>query len=156
LAAGAGRHAKKGDRELKPRPTPTCCACILHERRLVMIQRAGAPNAGGWSFPGGHIELGETIFDAVTREVAEETGLEIEPLRVFQVYDWITRDDAGRVTFHYVVNYVRARYRSGEPRPGSDASDVRWVGKADITGLAMHPFVRQTAARLLCCPDAET
>jgi 8-oxo-dGTP diphosphatase len=133
-----------------PRPTPTCCACIVHQGRVLLIQRAQEPNKGFWSFPGGRIELGETIFQAVTREVREETGIEIEPVKVFQVYDWIVRDDAGRIRFHYVVNYVRARYLAGEPRAGDDAVEVRWIRAEEISALAMHPFARQIADRLLC------
>jgi 8-oxo-dGTP diphosphatase len=131
------------------RPTPTCCACIVHRGRLLLIQRANQPGKGFWSFPGGHIELGETIFEASVREVREEVGIEIEPLEVFQVYDWIARDNAGRLRFHYLVNYVRARYLSGEPRACDDAAQVRWVTESEIPRLTMHPFVRQTALRLL-------
>ena len=132
-----------------PRPTPTCCACLIHEGRIFLIQRAHEPNRGFWSFPGGRVELGETILDAVTREVREETGIEIEPVEVFQVYDWIVRDEAGRVRFHYVVNYVRARYLSGEPRARDDALQVRWTKAKEIPSLTMHPFARRTATQLL-------
>jgi ADP-ribose pyrophosphatase YjhB (NUDIX family) len=116
---------------------------------LLLIQRAHEPNKGGWSPPGGRIEFGETVFEAVRREVAEETGVEIEPLGVFQVYDWITRDDTGQIRYHYVVNYVRARYLKGHPEPSSDALQARWISAADLDALAMHPFVQETARRLL-------
>jgi ADP-ribose pyrophosphatase YjhB (NUDIX family) len=135
--------------EYVPSPTPTCCACIVHQGRILLIQRAQEPNKGFWSFPGGHIELGETVLEAAHREVREETGVEIEPLEVFQVYDWIVRDDAGNVRFHYLVNYVRARYLSGDPRAGDDAAQVRWVTETEIPHLAMHPVPRHTALRLL-------
>jgi ADP-ribose pyrophosphatase len=132
-----------------PAPVPTCCACIVRDGRLLLIQRGQEPGEGEWSFPGGRIELGETIFEAVKREVTEEVGVEIEPVEVFQVYDWITRGEADRVRFHYVVNYVRARYVSGEPRASDDALQARWVGEADLDSLSMHPFARETALRLL-------
>lgn len=131
------------------RPVPTCCACILHQGRLLLIQRGEEPSKGLWSFPGGQIELGETILEAVKREVVEETGVEIEPQQVFQVYDSIARDHTGRVRFHHVVNYVRSHYLSGEPRARSDVRQVRWVTEADLSALPMHPFARQTALRLL-------
>ena len=138
-------------------PTPTCCACIVHEGKLLMILRGQEPSKGQWSFPGGRIELGETIFEAVKREVGEEVGVEIEPQRVFQVYDWIVRDEDGGIRFHYLVNYVLCRYLSldgqaDEPRASSDALAVRWVTPADLDGLTAHPFVRQTARRLLSPP----
>ena len=136
------------------RPVPTCCACLVKQGRLLLILRAREPGRGNWSFPGGRLELGETVFQAVTWEVREETGLEIEPLRIFQVYDWITRDDRGDVRWHYVVNYVLARALSGEPQAGDDAADLRWVTLEELSSLPMHPFVRQTALRLF--QDAES
>jgi 8-oxo-dGTP diphosphatase len=131
------------------RPTPTCCACILRRGRLLLIQRGTEPNKGLWSFPGGHIELGETLFEAVKREAGEEAGIEVEPLELFQTHDWIARDEAGRVCFHYLVNLVRARYLSGTPRPGDDAVHTRWATEADIAGLPMDAFIRDVALRIL-------
>ncbi|MBE9566327.1 MAG: NUDIX hydrolase [Proteobacteria bacterium] len=131
------------------RPTPTCCACIVRRGRLLLIQRGTEPNKGLWSFPGGRIELGETLFEAVKREAGEETGIEVEPLELFQTHDWIVRDDAGQVCFHYLVNLVRARHLSGKARPGDDALQTKWATETEITRLAMDPFVRETALRIL-------
>lgn len=131
------------------RPTPTSCACVVHEGRILLIQRAQDPGKGFWSFPGGRIELGETILEAAHREVGEETGIDIEPIEVFQVYDWIVRDDAGNLRFHYIVNYVRARYVSRELRAGDDAAQARWATEDEIPHLTMHPVPRKTALRLL-------
>ena len=131
------------------KPSSTSCASILDRGRLLLIKRASDPGKGNWSFPGGRIELGETVLEAARREVLEETGIEIEPLEVFQVYDWITRDDTGRILFHYIVHSVRARYLSGEPRAQDDAADVLWATRTEIANLSMHPFARETAVRLL-------
>ena len=131
------------------RVTPTCCACIVQEGRILMIQRATEPSKGKCSFPGGRIELGETVFAAITREVAEEVAIQVEPQQVFQVYDWIVRDGDGELRFHYLVNYVRCRYLSGTPRAGSDASAAKWVTASEVEQLPMHPFVRETSLRLL-------
>jgi len=130
------------------RPTPTCAAYVLHEGRLLLIQRGTEPNKGLWSFPGGRMELGETLFEAVKREAKEEAGIDIEPLELFQTHDWIVRDEAGRVCFHYLVNLVRARYLSGTPRPGDDAVRTRWATEADIAELPMDPFIRPVALRI--------
>ena len=131
------------------RPAPTGCACVLHEGRLLLIQRGTEPNKGLWSFPGGRIELGETLFEAVKREAKEEAGVEVEPLELFQTHDWIARDEAGRVCFHYLVNLVRARYRGGQPHAGDDAVDTRWATEADLADLPMDPFIRDVARRVL-------
>jgi ADP-ribose pyrophosphatase YjhB (NUDIX family) len=116
---------------------------------VLLIQRAQEPGKGNWSFPGGRIEFGEAIAEAVKRETLEETCLQIEPLRTFQVYDNITRRDDGRICFHYLVHYVGARYVSGEPRAREDAAGIMWAGESELAGLTMHPFVRDTALRLL-------
>ena len=131
------------------RPTPTACACIVRRGRLLLIQRGTEPNKGLWSFPGGHIEPGETLFEAVKREAGEETGIEVEPLELFQTHDWIARDDAGRVCFHYLENLVRARYLAGKARSGDDAVQARWVTEAQITKLPMDPFEHEIALRIL-------
>ena len=128
---------------------PTCCACILHQGRVLLIQRAQEPGKGNWSFPGGRIEFGETIAEAVKRETLEETCLQVEPLRTFQVYDNITRGDDGRIRFHYLVHYVSARYLSGAPCAREDAAGIMWAGQSELADLTMHPFVRDTALRLL-------
>jgi 8-oxo-dGTP diphosphatase len=128
---------------------PTCCACILHQGRLVLIQRAQEPGKGNWSFPGGRIEFGETIAEAVKRETLEETCLKIDPLRTFQVYDNITRGEDGRIRFHYLVHYVGTQYVSGEPCAREDAAGIMWAGEPELADLTMHPFVRDTALRLL-------
>lgn len=130
-------------------PTPSCCAYVVHEGRLLLIQRGTEPDKGLWEFPGGRIELGETVFQAVKREVREETGVDVEPLEVVQVHDWIYRDDTGGVRFHYVTNYVWSRYLSGGPRAGDDAIQAMWVTEAEVRRLCMHPFVRRAGLRLL-------
>lgn len=130
-------------------PVSTSCACVLRDHRLLLIKRGHEPGKGNWSFPGGRIELGETVLEAAKRETLEETGVEIEPLEVFQVYDNIVRDHEGRITFHYLVHYVHARYLSGEPRPQDDAAGGLWAAECDLAPLQMHPFVRRTALELL-------
>jgi len=131
------------------RPISTCCACVVKGDRLLLIERANEPSKGNWSFPGGRIELGETILEATRREVREETGLEIEPLALFQVYDHIVRDDASAIQFHYIVHYVRAAYLHGELHAQDDATQASWVTESELAHLPMHPFVRETAVRLL-------
>jgi 8-oxo-dGTP diphosphatase len=125
----------------------------VREGRILLIQRAHEPSKGLWSFPGGRIEFGERIVDAVKREVLEETGVTVEPGKIFQVYDWIVKGESGGVDFHYVVNYLRCRYVSGDPRAASDALRVRWVTASEVADLDMHPFARQTALRLLSAGD---
>jgi 8-oxo-dGTP diphosphatase len=87
---------------------------------------------GYWSLPGGLLETGETIEDAVRREVREETGLDVEPVYRFDIFERIMRDEEGRAEYHYVlVDYV-CRITGGEPRAADDVSRVEWVPRAKL------------------------
>jgi len=91
------------------------------------VERAGEPLKGYWSLPGGLIEPGELLEDAVRREVLEETGLIIELLYRFDIFERIMRDAEGRAEYHYVlVDYV-CRVTGGVPQPASDVSRMEWV-----------------------------
>jgi len=100
---------------------------------VLLVRRANPPSQHEWSIPGGGVELGERLEDAVAREALEETGLEVEVGGVVEVLDFITRED-GRVRFHYVlVDYV-CRVKGGTLAHGSDASAVSWQ---PVTGLSV-------------------
>jgi ADP-ribose pyrophosphatase YjhB (NUDIX family) len=93
----------------------------------LLVERAGEPLKGWWSIPGGLLETGELLEDALRREVLEETGLIVEILYRFDIFERIMRDAAGRPEYHYVlVDYV-CKVVSGTPIPGDDVSRVEWV-----------------------------
>ena len=103
-------------------------AVIWNDRReIVLIRRGREPRNDEWSIPGGHVEWGENLRDAVLREVQEETGLTVEIVGLIDTVDLITRDDAGAVSRHYVLIDFTASAIGGELRAGSDAADARWV-----------------------------
>jgi 8-oxo-dGTP diphosphatase len=100
---------------------------IFDGRSILLIERGGEPLKGYWSLPGGAVEVGEQLEEAVKREILEETGLVIEPVAMFEIFERIMRDAEGRPEYHYVlVDYV-CRIRSGSPAPASDVSRVQWV-----------------------------
>jgi len=73
------------------------------------------------------VETGELLADAVRREILEETGLRIQPVRIFQIFERILRDASGAAEYHYVlVDYV-CKVVSGELRAADDVRRVRWV-----------------------------
>ena len=78
-------------------------AVVFNADCVLLVRRAKAPLAGEWSLPGGAVELGETLEEAIVREVAEETGLRVVPLQVVKVFDHIDRDGEGGIRFHYVL-----------------------------------------------------
>ncbi len=102
-------------------------ATIFDGASVVLVERAGEPLKGWWSIPGGLLETGEKLEDAVRRETLEETGLRVEIVYRFDIFERIMRDAAGRAEYHYVlVDYV-CKATGGELVPGDDVSRVEWV-----------------------------
>jgi len=95
------------------------------------VQRGKQPLKGWWSLPGGVVETGEHLTDALKREVREETGLEAEPLLVVEIFERIMRDKEGKAEYHYVLIDYLCKAK-GEPTPGDDAAAVEWVKRKDL------------------------
>jgi ADP-ribose pyrophosphatase YjhB (NUDIX family) len=144
--AGSGRFYPQ-------RPVPAAGAVVVHGGKLLLVRRANAPSEGLWSFPGGAIEIGETVYEAAARETREETGVEIEPYDVACVVDAITRDDQGRVRYHYVIIDVYARYLGGRPKAASDGAAARWVAAEELKTLDLTPTALPWAKKALGIED---
>jgi 8-oxo-dGTP diphosphatase len=107
-------------------------ALIFEGDSILLVERAGEPLKGYWSLPGGLVETGELIEDAVRREVREETGLLVELLSRFDIFERIIRDSEGRAEYHYVlVDYI-CRVVGGAPRAGDDVSRLEWVKRPEL------------------------
>lgn len=120
---------------------------MFRDGAVLLVKRGNEPAKGLWSPPGGSLELGETAERAAEREVLEETGLVVRARRVVDVRDVILRDPAGRVRWHYVLFGVLCEYVSGEPFPGSDAENARFLalrelGEYDLVAEARHSLER--------------
>jgi 8-oxo-dGTP diphosphatase len=105
---------------------------------VLLIRRGKEPLRGRWLVPGGTVELGETLEQAVVREIREETGLEVAPLEMLTVFDRIDRHE-GRVLYHYVIVDYLCEYVAGEPQAGSDAEAVALVGREDLAAYDLPP-----------------
>jgi ADP-ribose pyrophosphatase YjhB (NUDIX family) len=100
-----------------------------------MAQRGKPPQKGFWSLPGGAREVGETLAEGVSREVREETGLEVRPAGVLEIFERIMRDQSGAPEYHYVlIDYV-CRVTGGVLRAGDDVCAVEWVRRRDLPQL---------------------
>jgi 8-oxo-dGTP diphosphatase len=136
----------ESSREYPERPIPGVGAVVLREvggrTEVLLIRRRSEPMAGGWSLPGGAIELGDTVREACVREVLEETEIRVEPLVEIETVDIIQRDGAGRVQYHYLVVDVQCRVVGGELVSGSDASEAAWADVQQVLefgGFALTP-----------------
>lgn len=121
-------------REYPIHPLPGVLALVERDGRLLMVRRAKEPDRGKWGFPGGLVELGETLAQAALRELAEETGLAVEARGVVDVFEVISPDQQGRIRYHYVLNVVRCVAPKGEPVAADDAEAVGWFTLDEIAG----------------------
>jgi mutator protein MutT len=104
---------------------------VVHDGRVLLIRRGKQPLYGRWVVPGGTVELGEPLEQALVREMREETGLEVEPVELLTVFDRIERDGT-RVLYHYVIADYLCRLLRGEARAGSDALEVAWAAPGEL------------------------
>ncbi len=126
---------KRDDRRYPKRPLVGVGALILKRDRILMAQRGKEPLKGWWSLPGGALETGESLRDGVCREVLEETGLEVRPLGVFEIFERIIRDETGAPEYHYVLIDYLCRITGGTLAPGDDVCRVEWVPRKDLKKL---------------------
>lgn len=130
-------------REYPATPRLAVGAVIWRDGRVLLARRGHQPNLGMWSLPGGMVEVGETLREAVLREVREECDLDIALLDVVEVVDLIRHDEAGRVRTHYVVVDFAALHRSGEAHAASDISEARWVSPASLADYGVSEAVQR-------------
>ena len=110
-------------------------AVVFKDGCVLLVRRGQPPAEDLWAIPGGSVEIGETLQEAAEREIREETGIQIRALKPIHTFDVIDRDAAEKVRFHYVIVDLAADYVSGEPSPGDDAVEARWVPDREIKSL---------------------
>lgn len=119
-------------REYPDHPIVGVGAIIIKGQEVLLAKRGKEPGYGEWSIPGGVVKLGETLEDAVIREVCEEVNLAIRVEEVVEVLERIFRDPEGKVQYHYVLVDFLCEHLSGEEQPSSDALEVQWVPISEI------------------------
>jgi len=124
---------------------PWCAVGVVARRNgeVLLVRRGHPPNVGEWSVPGGAQEVGETVFEAAVRETLEETGVVVAPRAVIEVVDAVTRDEAGRIRFHYTIVEIAADWVSGDPAAADDARDARWVSADELETVLTRSETRR-------------
>jgi 8-oxo-dGTP diphosphatase len=135
-----GFGSKEG-RRYPDRPIVGVLAVVLRGDHALLVRRTNPPMPGRWGFPGGVLELGETVAQGAMRELFEETGVRAEAAGPLTVIDTIDRDGEGGVRYHYTLVAIIGHWRSGEGVPGDDADDVAWLTRGEIVeqGLPIAP-----------------
>jgi len=125
------------NREYPDRPFVGVGVVVLRGDEVLLVQRGKAPNKGQWSIPGGKQRLGETVMQAVHRELLEETAVKIKQVALLDVVDVIMPDDNGKIQYHYTLVDYQAEWLSGECRAGDDADAVKWVSFDEINSVGL-------------------
>ncbi|HJY16433.1 MAG TPA: NUDIX hydrolase [Xanthobacteraceae bacterium] len=117
------------------RPYLAVSAAVFRDGRVLIVRRARPPAHGLYTLPGGGVELGETLEQAVVREIREETALEIEPVALVGFRQAIARDAAGRVERHFVILPFAARFIGGKISLNEELAAADWLAPEAIAGL---------------------
>jgi ADP-ribose pyrophosphatase YjhB (NUDIX family) len=128
------------------RPFLAVSAAIARDGKVLVVRRARAPANGLYSLPGGVVEPGETLHEAVAREVREETSLVIEPVALAGFRETIVRDQNNRVERHFVILPFAARWIAGEVLLNEELSEWAWVDPSAIAGLPTTPGLAEIVA----------
>ena len=121
---------------------------VIRDNKVLLVKRKQPPGEGLWAIPGGRVELGETLQEAIEREVKEETGVTIRAGHPVYTFEIIERDDAGCIRFHYVIVDLLADHVTGEPNPGDDACEARWVTLKELHDLPVSQSTREVLRKV--------
>jgi ADP-ribose pyrophosphatase YjhB (NUDIX family) len=122
-------------RRYPDRPYLAVSAAIVRDGKVLVVRRARKPALNLYTLPGGAVESGETLHEAVVREVREETALTVEPIALAGHREVIMRDADGRVERHFVILSFAARWRVGDVALSDELDDARWLAPAELAGL---------------------
>ena len=132
-------------REYPERPAIGVGGVVISSGRVLLVRRGGPPLEGEWSIPGGMLEVGETLFEGVRRELAEETGMDVRVIELIEVFERVSLDAAGKAKYHFVVLDYLCEMVRGDARAGSDVTAVAWAAPSELSKYSLT----ETAARVI-------
>ena len=135
--------APVNDRQYPPRPVLGVGAIILDQNKILLVERGKPPLEGEWSLPGGAVETGERLEDALAREVFEETGLRVSIQNLGLVFERIMPDSTGSCEYHYVLIDFFCAVEGGSLQAGTDSRSVRWFGLDELESICVTAGTRQ-------------
>ena len=126
------KDTEKVQRLYPSQPIVGIGAVIVKEDKILLEKRKNSPGRGKWSIPGGLVELGESLEQAVIREVKEETCLDVAELSLVDVVDDVELDDKGKVRYHFVIIDFCVNVKKGVLKAASDAGELRWISLSEV------------------------
>jgi 8-oxo-dGTP diphosphatase len=133
------------------RPFLAVSAAIVRDGKILVVRRARAPAHGLYTLPGGVVEAGETLMEAVAREVREETGMTVEPVALAGFREAVARDAQDRVERHFVILCFAAHWQAGEPVLNEELDEARWIDPAELAGLKTTAGLAEIVAAAFDC-----
>ena len=126
-------------------------AVVLEDNKILLVRRKYPPGAGKWSVPGGHLRLGESVYEAAARELKEETGVDADPVGIINVDEMVEYDSDGRVRCHYLLVDVLMKPKTPlhEARASSDALEVAVVPLEDAPRMSLTRTSRSLIDKII-------
>ena len=135
------------NREYPDRPVIAVGGVVVSGARVLLIRRAQPPLEGRWSIPGGILELGETIAQAVERELMEEAGVQVLPLELIEIYEKVLRLPHQPPQYHFVILGYLCELKEGNAQPGSDVTEVAWSAEDELDRFNLTIETRRVVKR---------
>ena len=135
------------NREYPERPVIAVGGVVVSAARVLLIRRAHPPLEGRWSIPGGILELGETIAQAIERELMEEAGLQVLPLELIEIYEKVLRLPNQPPQYHFVILDYLCELKGGNAQAGSDVTEVAWSTEDELDRFNLTAEARRVVKR---------
>jgi ADP-ribose pyrophosphatase YjhB (NUDIX family) len=127
------------NRRFPARPVPGVGALVIDNGKILLVERGREPLKGYWSLPGGAVETGERLEDALRREVREETGLEVDIVHLIEVFERIMKGEDGVAEYHYILIDYICLPSGGTLAASDDASRAAWFAEDEVGALKITP-----------------
>ena len=129
------------EQEFPGYPVVAVGGVVLRDGRVLLVRRGQEPAKGQWSLPGGRVDLGETLVNALRREMREETGLDVRVGNLIEALERIFPNGAAGTSYHYVILDYLCETSAGQPRAGSDVTELAWAGENELSAYNLTEAV---------------